>query len=156
CKPLWAGNLKTSGNAAPAVANGLVYATSSERLVAFAARGCGKPTCPPVWASQPVASTEDGSGVIQDVGPTVNGDTVYFASVDFLNPDGENSTISAMSSTACAATRNLDCPAMWVAHPIPFDSIQSNLTVAGGVLYGSSEGLLYAFDANGCGAAVCD
>ena len=151
CPPLWTGNLKTSGQAAPAVANGLVYATSSERLVAYAAGGCGQPVCPPVWASRPVADP----GLIQEVGPTVNGDTVYFASVDFSSPGGVTSTIYAMSSADCAATRNLDCAPMWVAHPLDFDSIQANLTVSGGVLYGSSVGLLYAFDANGCGRPVC-
>ena len=46
CAPLWTGNLKTSGQAAPAVANGLVYATSSERLVAFRAGGCGQRDLP--------------------------------------------------------------------------------------------------------------
>jgi outer membrane protein assembly factor BamB len=153
CSPLWTGNLKTSGQAAPAVANGLVYATSSERLVAFAAGGCGKRTCPPVWASRPVAGSDTGSGLIQEVGPTVSGDTVYFASVDFQSE--QTSTVYAMSSSGCAATRNLDCPPLWVAHPADFDAIQANLTVADGVLYGSTEGLLYAFDAGGCGQAVC-
>ncbi|BCJ47917.1 hypothetical protein GCM10010168_22760 [Actinoplanes ianthinogenes] len=156
CKPLWTGALKTSGNAAPAVANGLVYATSSDRLVAFAAGGCGKPACPPVWASRPVAGSDTGSGLIQDVGPTVDGDTVYFASVDFQSPGGVTSTVYAMSSTGCSSTRNLDCPPLWIAHPADFDSIQANLTVADGVLYGSAVGLLYAFDANGCGKPVCD
>ena len=155
CTPLWTGNLKTSGQAAPAVANGLVYATSSERLVAFAAGGCGKRTCPPIWASQPVAGSDTGSGLIQDVGPTVSGDKVYFASVDFQSPGGVTSTVYALSSSGCAATGNLDCAPLWVAHPADFDSIQANLTVADGVLYGSAVGLLYAFDANGCGQPVC-
>jgi PQQ-like domain len=153
CTPLWTGNLKTSGQGAPAVANGLVYATSSERLVAFAAGGCGRPTCPPVWASQPVAGSDTGSGLIQDVGPTVNGDTVYFASVDFQS--AQTSTIYAMSSSKCAAGLSLDCAPLWVAHPADFDSLQANLTVADGILYGSAEGFVYAFDAKGCGQPVC-
>jgi hypothetical protein len=155
CVPLWTGNLKTSGQGAPAVANGLVYATSSDRLVAFRAAGCGTPTCPPVWASVPVAGSDTGSGLIQDVGPTVNGDKVYFASVDFQSPDGNTSTIYAYSSGGCAATRNLDCTPLWIYHPANFESIQSNLTVAGGILYGSAVGFLWAFDANGCGRPVC-
>src|SRR3954468_1403130 len=149
CAPLWTGNLKSSGQGTPAVANGLVYATSAERLVAFRAAGCGQPTCPPVWASVPVAGSDTGSGLIQDVGPTVNGDKVYFASVDFQSPDGNTSTIYAYSSGGCAATRNLDCTPLWVYHPANFESIQSNLTVADGVLYGSAVGFLWAFDANG-------
>ncbi|GAA3341195.1 hypothetical protein GCM10020358_31620 [Amorphoplanes nipponensis] len=153
CAPLWTGNLKTSGQGAPAVANGLVYATSAERLVAFAAGGCGRRTCPPVWASRPVDGADTGSGLIQDVGPTVNGDTVYFASVDFQS--ARTSTIYAMSSSGCAAGQSLDCAPLWVTHPADFDAIQANLTVADGFLYGSTAGLLYAFDAGGCGRAVC-
>ncbi|MFF5288304.1 outer membrane protein assembly factor BamB family protein [Paractinoplanes globisporus] len=155
CAPLWAGNLKTSGNGAPAVANGLVYATSSERLVAFRAAGCGLKICPPVWASQPVAGSDTGSGLIQDSGPTVSGDKVYFSSVDFQAPDGKAGTVYAMSSTACASTHNLNCAPLWVAHPADFDSINTNLTVSDGILYGSATGFVYAFDANGCGQAVC-
>jgi hypothetical protein len=155
CAPLWSGNLKSSANAAPAVANGLVYATSSDRLVAFRAAGCGQSTCPPVWAGIPVAGSDTGAGLIQGVGPTVNGDKVYFASVDFSSPDGKTSTIYAYSSSACAGTRNLDCTPLWVAHPSDFDSIQANLTVADGVLYGSAVGNIFAFDANGCGRPVC-
>jgi hypothetical protein len=152
---MWSGNLKSSGQAAPAVANGLVYATSSDRLVAFSAAGCGQPTCPPVWASAPVAGSDTGSGLIQGVGPTVSGDKVYFASVDFASPDGKTSTIYAFSSSACASALNLNCAPLFVAHPADFDSIQANLTVANGVLYGSTVGFLYAFDANGCGQPVC-
>jgi hypothetical protein len=155
CGPLWSGNLKSSAQAAPAVANGLVYATSSDRLIAFRAAGCGQLTCPPVWASIPVAGSDTGAGLIQEVGPTVSGDKVYFASVDFSSPDGKTSTIYAYSSTGCAATRNLDCTPLWVAHPSDFDSIQANLTVSDGVLYGSAVGFVFAFDANGCGRPVC-
>jgi hypothetical protein len=63
--------------------------------------------------------------------------------------------VYAYSSSACAGTRNLDCTPLWVAHPADFDTIQSNLTVSGGVLYGSSVGFLFAFDANGCGKPEC-
>ena len=155
CTPIWSGTLKSSAQAAPAVANGLVYATSADRLVAFRAGGCGQPTCPPVWASIPVAGSDTGSGLIQEVGPTVSGDKVYFASVDYQSPDGKTSTIYAYSSSACASTTNLNCTPLWIAHPSDFDSIQSNLTVADGFLYGSSVGFLFAFDANGCGQPVC-
>ena len=155
CAPVWTGGLKTSGQAAPAVANGLVYATSSDRLVAFRAAGCGQPTCAPVWASQPVAGSDTGSGLIQEVGPTVSGDKVYFASVDFASPDGKTSTIYAYSSSVCASTTNLNCTPLWVAHPADFDAIQANLTIADGVLYGSTTDFVYAFDANGCGQPVC-
>lgn len=157
CSPLWTGILKTSAQAPPAVANGLVYATSADRLVAFRAAGCGTGTCPPVWASQPVAGADTGSGLIQGVGPTVNGDKVYFASVDFASPNGKTSTVYAYSSSACSSgtTTNLNCTPLFVAHPADFDSIVANLTVANGVLYGSAVGAVYAFDANGCGRPEC-
>ncbi len=156
CAPLWTGNLKSSAlNAAPAVANGLVYATSSERLIAFRAAGCGQKVCPPVWASIPVAGSDTGSGLIQDVGPTVSGDKVYFASVDFQAPDGKASTIYAYGSTGCASTQNLNCTPLWVAHPADFDAIVANVTVSDGFLYGSADGFVFAFNANGCGRPVC-
>jgi hypothetical protein len=156
CAPLWTGNLKTSAlNAAPAVANGLVYATSSERLIAFRAAGCGLKVCPPVWASIPVAGSDTGSGLIQDVGPTVSGDQVYFASVDFQAPDGKASTIYAFGSNSCAGTTNLNCQPLWVAHPSDFDGIVANLTVSDGFLYASGVGDVFAFNANGCGRPVC-
>jgi outer membrane protein assembly factor BamB len=155
CDPLWSGNIKSSALAAPAVANGLVYATSAERLIAFRAAGCGQKECRPVWASIPVAGSDTGSGLIQGVGPTVSGDKVYFASVDFQSPDGKTSTIYAYAAAGCISTDNLNCPPLWVAHPSDFDSIQANLTVANGVLYGSAVGFVFAFDANGCGKPVC-
>jgi hypothetical protein len=155
CAPLWSGNIKTSARAAPAVANGLVYATSAERLFAFRAGGCGRLECAPVWASIPVAGSDTGSGLIQEVGPTVSGDKVYFASVDFASPDGKTGTIYAYSSSACAGTTSLDCTPLWVAYPSDFDNIVSNLTVADGVLYGSAVGTVFAFNANGCGRPVC-
>jgi hypothetical protein len=155
CGPLWSGTMKSSANASPAVANGLVYATSSDRLLAFRAAGCGQKTCAPVWASEPVAGSDTGSGLIQNVGATVSGDKVYFASVDFAGPDGKTSTIYAYSSSACTAGNTQNCRPLWVAHPADFDAIQSNLTVAEGMLYGSGTGDLFAFDANGCGQPVC-
>jgi putative pyrroloquinoline-quinone binding quinoprotein/putative pyrroloquinoline-quinone-binding quinoprotein len=155
CAPLWTGNLKSSGNGAPAVANGLVYATSAERLIAFRAAGCGLKTCPPVWASRPVAGSDTGSGLIQDAGPTVSGDKVYFPSVDFQAPDGKAGTVYAYSSSACLAGNSLNCSPLWVAHPADFDSINTNLTVSDGILYGSATGFVYAFAADGCGQPVC-
>jgi hypothetical protein len=154
CAPLWTGTMKSSANAAPAVANGLVYATSSDRLLAFKAAGCGQPTCAPVWASTPVSGSDTGSGLIQEAGPVVSGDKVYFSSVDFSDPNGNDGTVYAFSSNACSSTQNLNCPPLWVAHPSPFDSV-GQLTVANGVLYGAGTDFLFAFDANGCGQAVC-
>jgi PQQ-like domain len=154
CTPLWSGTMKSSAEAAPAVAHGLVYATSSDRLLAFHAGGCGQPTCAPVWASIPVAGSDTGAGLIQGVGPTVSGDKVYFASVDFADPDGKTGTVYAYSSTGCSSTRNMDCTPLWIAHPSDFDTV-GTLTVSGGVLYGGAVGFLFAFDANGCGRAVC-
>jgi hypothetical protein len=154
CAPLWTGVIKTSAEAAPAVANGLVYVTSSDRLIAFHANGCGQATCAPVWASQSVDQAGTGSALIQNAGPTVSGDKVYFASVDFQAPDGKTGTVWAFPAGGCTGTQSLNCPPLWVAHPADFDSV-GTLTVADGVLYGSGSDFLFAFDANGCGQAVC-
>jgi hypothetical protein len=152
CTPLWTANAKSSAEASPAVGNGLVYVTSTERLVAFRAAGCGRATCPPVWASEPVAGSDTGSGLIQNVAPTLSGDKVYFASVDFASPDGKTSTVYAFPAAGCGT---LNCQPLFIAHPADFDSIVSTMTVANGVLYGSADGFVYAFDANGCGQPVC-
>ena len=152
CAPLWTANAKSSAEASPAVGNGLVYVTSTERLVAFPAAGCGQAVCPPVWASEPVAGSDTGSGLIQGVGPTLSGDKVYFASVDFASPDGKTSTVYAFPAAGCGT---LNCQPLFIAHPADFDSIQSTMTVANGVLYASTGGSVYAFDANGCGQPVC-
>jgi len=152
CAPLWTGNAGSSAEAAPAVANGLVYVTSADRLLAFPAGGCGQAVCAPVWASVPVAGADTGSGVIQNVAPTVSGNTVYFASVDFASPDGKTSTVYAFPAAGCGT---LNCQPLWIAHPSDFDSIQSTMTVANGVLYASAVGFVFAFDANGCGQPVC-
>jgi hypothetical protein len=152
CSPLWTANAKSSAEASPAVGNGLVYVTSAERLVAFRAAGCGQATCPPVWASAPVAGSDTGSGVIQRVGPTLSGDKVYFASVDFQAPDGKASTVYAFPAAGCGT---LNCQPLFIAHPADFDAIVSTMTVANGVLYASADGFVYAFDANGCGQPVC-
>jgi hypothetical protein len=155
CAPLWTGPMKTSSRGAPAVGNGLVYATSSDRLIAFRAAGCGQPVCGAVWASISVDPTGDGASLIQDAGPTVSGDKVYFPSVNFSDPDGKDGTVWAYPAAGCPATTPLNCTPLWVAHPADFDSINATLTVANGVLYGSAVGFLFAFDANGCGDPVC-
>jgi len=49
---------------------------------------------------------------------------------------------------------NLEYVAAGPANPNGFDSIQSTMTVANGVLYASAVGFVFAFDANGCGAQV--
>jgi len=123
--------------------------------VAFRAAGCGLPVCPPVWASVPVAGSDTGSGVIQENGPVVSGDKVYFASIDLQNPDGKTGNVYAYASSSCASTTNLNCTPLWVAHPAPFSTIEQNLTVANGFLYGAGADFLFAFDANGCGEPEC-
>ncbi len=79
---------------------------------------------------------------------------MYFSSVDLANPDGLTGTVYAFPAGGCTGTQNLNCPPLWVAHPANFDTV-GTLTVAGGVLYGSGSDFLFAFDANGCGQAVC-
>ena len=53
------------GESSPAVANGVVYAAGGTefdggKLYAFAAGGCGQPTCPPLWTGELGAGTAGG------------------------------------------------------------------------------------------------
>ena len=147
CTPLWTGSIGgTSGDGAPAVANGVVYVTSGSRLFAFPAGGCGRATCSPTWRSIAAA------GFIQHSGPTVDNGNVYFASVNFSGPNGTVSTVYAFPAAGCGA---FTCRPRWVAHPADGDGIESTLAVANGVLYATATGFLYAFNANGCGRSVC-
>ena len=59
----------------PAVANGVVYVGSVDsKLYAFAAAGCGKQACPPLW------SAATGGAVYAS--PAVSNGTVYVGSFD--------------------------------------------------------------------------
>jgi PQQ-like domain len=74
CAPLWTAD--AGGPVSPAaLADGVIYVTSLDRLLAFDAAGCGAPACPPLW-------------VAEDAGfwaPSVANGVVYTADGDRLN-----------------------------------------------------------------------
>jgi outer membrane protein assembly factor BamB len=146
CGPLWTGSIGVSAEAAPAVANGVVYVTADNRMFAFPAAGCGAKVCRPLWRTIVV------DGAIQGSGPSVSGGgTVYFASVNFTG--STTSTLYAFAAGGCGA---FTCRPRWIAHPIDGDSIETTPVVANGRVYASTTSGLHAFNANGCGRAVCD
>ncbi|HKY67440.1 MAG TPA: PQQ-binding-like beta-propeller repeat protein, partial [Acidimicrobiales bacterium] len=149
-------------------------------LQAFAADGCGQPTCGPVWTvpDQPVhlAAVSDtrvatltgtwGAGSVAAVVDVTTGATVWDSHVlaagnELLAvSDGVlyvlvDRLLSAYPAAGCGAAR---CAALWTA-TIPAPAF-ANLAVAGGVVYASGVdafdgGFVSAFAAGGCGAATC-
>ena len=128
----------------PTVVDGIVYIgsqTSSRsndgRLNAFAAAGCGQPTCAPLW--QGVA----GSQSILESSPAVAGGVVYVGAFD--------GRLYAFGADGCGTAL---CQPLWVGRT--GGSIESTPLVAKGFVYvGSDDGKFYAFKAKGCGKTVC-
>jgi len=128
----------------PTVANGVVYVgsqTSADsndgKLSAFAAAGCGKAVCEPLWQGAA------GKDAILESSPTVAGNWVYIGAFDGL--------LYAFPAHGCGATL---CAPAWVG--VTGGTIESTPTVSGGVVYvGSDDGFLYAFAASGCGRHSC-
>lgn len=87
CTPLWKGQAPGPITGAPAIANGVVYATVQPTslkgaFLAFSANGCGAATCTPLW-SYPLAYTFT-SG---PASPMVVNGIVYFYNHDSNNND---------------------------------------------------------------------
>ena len=140
----WIGNGLPSkfGNvyrSSPAVVGGLAFFGDTDgNFYAFPANGCGNSVCPPVWWTRLVESIYDSPAVADGI--------VY---VGTASPQG---ALYAFPAAGCG-TQYCTTP-LWKSTPLSI--IESSPTVANGVVYvGSDEGI-YAFDAQGCGAAVCE
>lgn len=126
------------------VQDGVVYVGSQTsfddndgRLSAFAAEGCGKSACPPLWQGR------TGKDSILQSSPAVAGGRVYVGAYD--------GRLYAFDAQGCGQAM---CEPLWTGRT--HGSIESTPLVAGGVVYvESDDGRLYAFDAAGCGAAAC-
>ncbi len=104
---LWTGTVGATPSAAPAIANGVVYVpTSAGTLVAFAAGGCGAPTCAPLWTANA------GSPIRQP--PSVTSGGLVFTGSD----DG---TIHAFPTVGCGSAT---CTSLW--------SVATGSTITGG------------------------
>jgi hypothetical protein len=145
CKPLWVAQVPNSASS-PAVAGGVVYIASADGLLrAYAEAGCGKPTCGPLWTGA-IGTSAEGA-------PAVAGGVVYVTSQD---------TLFAFRASGCGAAVPT-CPPLWQSTPADGFVQNSGPTVSGATVYYASDdfsgitpGSIYAFDAAGCGAAVCD
>ena len=142
--PLWVSTPLAQIIDSPTVSDGIVYIgsqtspTSNDgRLNAFAAAGCGQPTCAPLW--QGLVGTES---VLQS-SPTVAGGVVYVGGFD--------GRLYAFDADGCGTAT---CQPSWTAQT--GGPIESTPTVWQGKVYvGSGDGRLHVFDARGCGAARC-
>ena len=141
--PLWAAQLTTIYDS-PAVADGIVYIGSqtnfndgSYKLNAFAAEGCGKPVCKPMWRGDagPVSSASS---------PTVWKNRVFIG--------GGDGNVYAFKAKGCGKPL---CKPLWAGH-MDQGTQSTSLVYKGKLFIGDADGNLYVFDAHGCGAKTCD
>jgi len=144
-KTAWTTNVTSAVGNSPAVANGVVYVGSVQgKLYAFSAAGTtgcsGTPkTCTPLWTG-----AIGGGGQIDFSSPAVAGGVVYVAATD-----GNLYAFSAAGTTGCSGTPKT-CVPLWTAAIAGGGTVgQSSPVVAGGVVYVSAGGTLYAFSAAG-------
>jgi outer membrane protein assembly factor BamB len=146
CKPVWVAQVPNT-DSSPVTANGVVYIASSDGLLrAYAEAGCGKPNCDPLWTGN--------IGTSADASPAVDNGVVYVTSQDGL---------FAFAASGCAQTTG-QCPPLWRSTPVDGIVQEVGPTVGNGMVYFASSnfsgqegssGIVYAFAAGGCGAAVC-
>ena len=143
-KPLWKSAPLGQIIDSPTVANGIVYIGSQTspdnndgKLSAFAAGGCGKEVCAPLWQG------EAGKDAILESSPTVADGLVYIGAFD--------GRLYAFPANGCDA---LVCQPAWIGST--GGSIESTPTVSDGIVYiGSDDGFLYAFKGSGCNQPRC-
>jgi hypothetical protein len=134
CAPKWRGQISGGGfEVTPAVANGVVYAGSTDGLFAFRASGCGAATCPPLWRGHPASGVFAGT----QASPVVAGGVVYSAQ--------NNQRIAAYAATGCGAS---SCEPLWFF--VTQGSIVNTPVIVNGRLYvsGSNFGItpeIYVF-----------
>ena len=145
CAPLWTAATASLPSSSPAVANGIVYASSIYgELYAFDAagvKGCsGSPkTCSPLWTYVGLYSTF--------LVPAVANGVVYVGSFD--RNDWGLYAFDAAGVKGCSGIPKT-CSPLWTAAPNA--NVFSSPAVANGVVYVAGlDGVLYAFDAAGCG-----
>lgn len=123
----WKGTLSGTASAAPAVSAAFVYVpTTTGDLQVFAANGCGKPTCTPLW------SAHTSSSITRQPAAT-SGGLVYTASAD--------GKVRAYPAAGCGTAT---CAAVWSAGT--GSTITGGPVAALGNLYvGTGDGRLIAY-----------
>jgi hypothetical protein len=140
CQALWTSSVPGIYEA-PAVANGVLYATAqdSDTLYAFSAGGTtdcsGTPTtCAPLWTASM------GTAAVMS-SPAVSGGVVYAESSDGLF------AFDAGGVTNCSGTPTT-CSPLWTASLATQSQVMASPAVANGIVYAGTS-TLEAFDANG-------
>jgi hypothetical protein len=134
CAPQWRGQINGGGfEVTPSVANGVVYAGSTDGLFAFRATGCGTATCAPLWRGSPVSGVFAGT----QASPVIAGGVVYSAQ--------NNQRVGGYPAAGCGAT---SCQPLWFF--ITQGSIVNTPVIVNGRLYisGSNFGItpeIYVF-----------
>ena len=157
--PVWTGTVPFSGGVfgPPAVAGGRVFVDyfffcclGERRVGGFATWDAT--TGEQGWIGEWVGGYIGASSV------TVSGRSVYQVG----QPDGEGPGL--LSAFDASGNRNCEdlpegkaCRAVWSGWIGAVTTVESSPAVSGGVVYvGSDDNKLYAFDADGCGAATCE
>jgi outer membrane protein assembly factor BamB len=141
CQPLWSADAGSSGpiESGPAVASGTVYVGVDQGLAAFAAAGCGASTCTPLWTgSHSFDRFAFGT-------PAVANGRVYV---------GVDNVLEVFNAGGCCQPQ---CDTLWTGTAIGTQGeIESSPAVADGVVYVGEDSMkVVAFDAAGCGSALC-
>ncbi|HEY7070511.1 MAG TPA: hypothetical protein VH479_10370 [Acidimicrobiales bacterium] len=172
----WTG---TSGAQAITVAGDTLLTTAGPVLRSYPTAGCGAPSCPAIWQSQPagVGALNDLAGeatplfaiapsggqlrlhaISAAVGNSLASTLLPF-NASSLAVDGSAVIVAGQSSLAvydaglCAAGA---CTPAWTASLGGQATFANGLAVAGGVIYvGRDDGVVEAFPRAGCGAATC-
>jgi outer membrane protein assembly factor BamB len=165
CAPSWSApagaNLRIT--TVPAVGAGHVFVSAvfdtsadrSGRLVSFAAGGCGAATCAPEWTADLLGPADN------TLSPLVSGTTVFAGSSTRFS-DTPNGPLHLFAFRAGGCGRPTCRPLR--SYRTGDSDLTGGLAISGGTLYAGSQsspdpstiGVLTAFPAAGCGAAVCD
>jgi outer membrane protein assembly factor BamB len=151
CEPVWQG--ETGGSidiASPTVAGGVVLVSGGDFLFAFDAAGCGQPVCQPLWK---------GAAELMSNTPAVSDGVVYVDAQPILQGGRSVGVIAAFDLDGCGAAPT--CQPMWSG--INFTTgFESSPVVANGVVYIGKgpatfvDAGIFAYDAAGCGKAICE
>ena len=122
----WTGALGAPGTAPAVAGDTILVATSDGRLVAYAASGCGEPTCEPLWQG----TLENGTSIA----PIAGGDVAYVATA--------SRKIAAFSLDGCGADT---CAPLTTVGPVWAGNLRG-LAVSDGILIASADdGAVTAF-----------
>ena len=159
CSPLWTASVAV-GDSSPTVADGVVYVGSQRNNVyAFAADGCGRRTCKPLWIGRTDGYVDNSPAVANGVvyAGDATGYLYAFAADRCAQPTPRPAPRPGPTSGPAAAKA---CTALWrgrAANPI----YSASPVVHGGMVYTTSFGaapdsFLEVFATAGCGQAVCE